>query len=346
MKKRLIAYHLPQFHEIKENNEWWGEGYTEWTAVKNWKPYFKGHQLRKPSEELGYYDLSDPQVLEKQYEIASNYGLEGFCFWTYWFGNGEMLLEKPLEHLLLPNSKVKYCFAWANHSWWDKSTWRLLKEQKYLGKEDYISFYKTLSPHFNNPNYIKKDNKLLLSIFMPQDIPDLELFIDTLNKLAIADGFNGFYFISDQCLDEVRNKNLFDAYMHSTAMFRNRNIFQKIIERLVRYHSWTFLGPVKYSYKKMMKDIYKDLSKIPNFIPSIFTGWDTTARHGNRGVILKDFDVQSFDNHVKEVFDLNINNEFIFVKSWNEWAEGNILEPDDIFGNELLEVIKKANTAN
>ena len=92
--------------------------------------------------------------------------------------------------------------------------------------------------------------------------------------------------------------------------------------------------------------MYKDLSKIPNFIPSIFTGWDTTARHCNRGVVLKDFDVQSFDNHVKEVFDLNIDNEFIFVKSWNEWAEGNILEPDDIFGNELLEVIKKANTAN
>lgn len=345
MNKRLIAYHLPQFHEIKENNEWWGEGYTEWIALKNWKPYFKNHKLRKPTS-LGYYDLLNPEVLEKQYEIASNYGLEGFCFWTYWFGAGDRLLEKPLEHLLLPESKVKYCFAWANHSWWDKSTWRLLKEQKYLGKEDYISFYKTLSPHFNNPNYIKKDNKLLLSIFMPQDIPDLELFIDTLNKLAIADGFNGFYFISDQCLDEIRNKNLFDAYMHSTAMFRNRNIFQKIIERLVRYHSCTFLGPIKYSYKKMMTDMYKDLSKISNFIPSIFTGWDTTARHGNRGVVLKDFDVQSFDNHVKEVFNLNINNEFIFVKSWNEWAEGNVLEPDDIFGNELLEVIKKANTGN
>ena len=204
MKKRLIAYHLPQFHEIKENNEWWGEGYTEWTAVKNWKPYFKGHQLRKPSDELGYYDLSDPQVLEKQYEIASNYGLEGFCFWTYWFGNGEMLLEKPLEHLLLPNSKVKYCFAWANHSWWDKSTWRLLKEQKYLGKEDYINFYKTLSPHFNNPNYIKKDNKLLLSIFMPQDIPDIEVFMNTLNNLAMKDGYDGFFFIADHFAPEPK----------------------------------------------------------------------------------------------------------------------------------------------
>lgn len=344
MKKRLIAYHLPQFHEVKENNEWWGEGYTEWTALKKWKPYFKGHQLRKPTEELGYYDLLNPEILEKQYDIASSYGLEGFCFWTYWFGAGERLLEKPLENLLLPSNKVKYCFAWANHSWWDKSTWRLLKEQKYLGEEDYISFYKTLSPHFNNQNYLKKDNKLLLSIFMPQDIPDLELFTSTLNKLAINDGFDGFYFISDQCTEVVKNLKLFNAYMHSPAMFRNRNILQKILERLIRYYSWTFIGPMKYSYNKMMFGIYNDLAKISDFIPIIFTGWDTTARHSKRGVVLDGFNEESFEKHVKEVFDLNTKNEFIFIKSWNEWAEGNVLEPDDIFKYKLLEIINKYNS--
>lgn len=343
MKKRLIAYHLPQFHEIKENNEWWGEGYTEWTAVKNWKPYFKGHQLRKPSEELGYYDLSDPQVLEKQYEIASNYGLEGFCFWTYWFGNGEMLLEKPLEHLLLPNSKVKYCFAWANHSWWDKSTWRLLKEQKYLGKEDYINFYNTFSKHFNNPNYIKIDNKLVLTIFLPEDIPDLEIFMSTFNELAQKDGFNGFYFISNHSTKKTFSKNLFDAYMNNNALFDNRNIFQKVIERLVRKYSWTFLGPIKYSYPKMVKNLYIKKCKNDNFIPSIFAGWDTTARHKKKGVILTGFSDKSFDTHVKNIFSLNSSNDFIFIKSWNEWAEGNVLEPDDIFGTKLLNIIKKLN---
>lgn len=343
MKKRLIAYHLPQFHEIKENNEWWGEGYTEWTAVKNWKPYFKGHALRKPSDELGYYDLSDPQILEKQYEIASNYGLEGFCFWTYWFGNGERLLEKPLEHLLLPNSKVKYCFAWANHSWWDKSTWRLLKEQKYLGKDDYINFYKTLSPHFNNPNYIKKDNKLLLSIFMPQDIPDLEVFFNTLNELAKQDGFDGFYFISDRVTNDANKNKLFDALMNSPAMFNNRNIFQKILGRLIQFHKFTFFGPMKYSYPKMMKNLYNNLPKSYNFIPIIFTGWDTTPRHKKKGVMMVDFNARTFENHVKDIFELNCKNDFIFIKSWNEWAEGNVLEPDDIFGTKLLNIIKKLN---
>jgi len=343
MKKRLIAYYLPQFHEIKENNEWWGQGYTEWTAVKNWKPYFKGHILRKPDNNLGYYNLTDSKVLEKQYEIASNYGIEGFCFWTYWFGNGERLLEKPLDHLLLPNSKVKYCLAWANHSWFDKSKWELLKEQKYLGVDDYINFYKALSPHFNNPNYIKHNNKLLLTIFMPQDIPDLALFMNTLNKLAIEDGFNGFYFISDQCTENIKKMNLFDAYMHSPAVFKNRNLFQKILERLIRYHSWTLFGPMKYSYPKMMLGIYDDISKVSSFIPTIFAGWDTTPRHDKRGVLMTNFNIETFKHHIQEIFKLNTQNEFIFIKSWNEWAEGNVLEPDDIFENKLLEVIMQEN---
>ena len=349
MKKRLIAYHLPQFHEIKENNEWWGEGYTEWTAVKNWKPYFKGHQLRKPSEELGYYDLSNPQVLEKQYEIASNYGLEGFCFWTYWFGNGEMLLEKPLEHLLLPNSKVKYCFAWANHSWWDKSTWRLLKEQKYLGKEDYINFYKTLSPHFNNPNYIKKDNKLVLVIYESQDIPDLNVFMDTFNKLAIEDGYDGFFFIADHFAPEPKYLSkkeiidIFDSYMCTNYPFKNRSILKKIIGRLIRWYSWTFLGPDSFSYPKLMKNIFKKEYGDKKFIPMIFTGWDSTPRHKKRGIVTRNFNEKTFEEHARYIFEFNNKNDFVFIKSWNEWAEGNVLEPDDIFGTKLLNIIKKLN---
>lgn len=343
LKKRLIAYYLPQFHEIEENNKWWGQGYTEWTALKNWKPYFKGHTLRKPAKELGYYNLNDSTILEKQYEIASSHGIEGFCFWTYWFGGGERLLEKPLEHLLLPNSKVKYCLAWANHSWWDKSKWKLLKEQKYLGEEDYFNFYKTFSKHFNNPNYIKIDNKLVLTIFMPEDIPDLKLFMDIFNKLAQEDGYTGFYFISNLYREKIKNTNLFDAYMSADALFNNRNLFEKIKERMVRRYSWTFFGPIKYSYTKLSLGMYKNLSKIPNFIPYIFTGWDTTARHGKRGVVLTDFNTQTFKKHVDEVFDLNCSNEFIFIKSWNEWAEGNILEPDSIFDKKLLSIIKEKN---
>lgn len=343
MKKRLIAYHLPQFHEIKENNEWWGDGYTEWTALKNWNSYFKGHSLRKPFGELGYYDLSEPKILEKQYEVASSYGVEGFCFWTYWFGAGERLLEKPLEHLLLPDSKVKYCFAWANHSWFDKSNWRLLKEQKYLGGEDYELFYNTNKAHFNNSNYIKKDNKLVLSIFRPQDIPDLQVFMEILNTKAKDDGYNGFYFISDQYQKEITNKKIFDAYMNSNALFNNRNLFQKIVEKLVRKYSWTFLGPVRYSYPKMMAHLFEKNKENVKFIPSIFPGWDTTPRHKKQGVVFEDFNQDTFFEHVQHVFSLKTTNEFIFIKSWNEWAEGNTLEPDNIFNSDLLKIVKHFN---
>lgn len=339
--KRLIAYHLPQFHEIKENNEWWGDGYTEWTAIKSWKPYFKNHQIRKPLKELGYYNLLNSEVIENQYKKASSYGIEGFCFWLYWFGNSEKLLEKPLENLLLADSKVKYCFAWANHSWYDKSNWRLLKEQKYLGEDDYKLFYNTYSKHFNNSNYITNNNKLVLTIFKPQDIPDLKLFIDTLNNCAKEEGFDGFYFISDQHKSNL-NEPL-DAYMNSNALFQNRSLFQKIIEKLVRKYSWTFLGPVKYSYPKMMSNLFLNDSQNPDFIPSIFTGWDTTPRHRKRGVVFKNFNKTNFQKHVVDIFNLKTENNFVFIKSWNEWAEGNLLEPDDIFAYDLLQIIKESN---
>lgn len=342
MKKRLIAYHLPQFHQIKENDLWWGEGYTEWTAIQKWVPYFKGHLLRKP-ERLGYYDLRTPEVLEEQYKIASSHGIEGFCFWSYWFGEGERLLEKPLENLLVPTSQVKYCFAWANHSWIDKSNGRLLKQQNYLGEEDYKKFFQVMLPHFRNPNYIKKDNKLVFCIFMPQDIPDFDVFYAVWNKLIQKEGYDGFYFIGDRISSKLKYKSLFDAFMQSSTMFANRNIFHKILDRLIRSYSWTFLGPMKYSYKKMMKNLYTDLYKSDNFIPTIFSGWDSTPRHAKRGVVLYDFNLDSFRKHVKDIFALHTKNEFIFIKSWNEWAEGNILEPDDIFKDSLLKVIKTIN---
>lgn len=345
MKKRLIAYHLPQFHEIKENNEWWGEGYTEWTALNNWRPAFNEHTLRKPGE-LGYYDLSDPNILEKQYEMASQYGIEGFCFWTYWFGAGERLLERPLEHLLLPKSKIKYCLAWANHTWYDKSNWRLLKEQKYLGKEDYVRFFETMLPHFKNPNYIRKDNKIVFTVFMPQDVPDFDIFANTWNELIKKEGFDGFYFIGDQINKKLKFSNHFDAFMHSPAIFTTRSVLQKIIDRLVRIHSWTFFGPIKYSYPKRVRGMYKKFYQADNFIPSIFSGWDSTARHGKRGIVLEDFNEQTFRDHVDEIFALNTKNEFIFIKSWNEWAEGNLLEPDDILGDSLLHIIKNANSSS
>ncbi|MFZ3231102.1 MAG: glycoside hydrolase family 99-like domain-containing protein [Pseudobdellovibrio sp.] len=346
-KKRVIAYYLPQFHQIPENDKWWGVGYTEWTAIRKWKPCFSGHSIRTPqSTALGYYNLLDLSVMQSQFKVANKHNIEGFCFWTYWFGSEERLLEKPLNLLLSGPNDVKYCIAWANHSWFDKSTWTMLKQQNYLGVADYILFFNAMLPHFKNKNYILDSNRPVVSIFMVKDIPDFELFVTTWNNLAKQAGFDGIFFISDQYDPNFKYNHLLSGFSHSPEMFKNRNLFQKVLERLIRYYSWTWIGPMRYSYSKMMKNLFLDFVTVDHFIPTLFSGWDTTPRHGKRGVVLTGFDKVSFANHVKEIFSLKFNSNYIFIKSWNEWAEGNVLEPDDQFGDDLLRVIKEANQKN
>ncbi len=344
MSRKVIAYYLPQFHQIPENDKWWGFGYTEWTALKKWKSCFEGHQIRKPDEKkIGYYNLLNLDVIKKQYELAEKYNITGFCFWAYWFGGGARLLEKPLDLLLSQNNKIRYCVAWANHSWFDKSTWTMLQKQHYLGKEDYTYFFYTFLPHFKNPNYILDDGRPVFSLFMIQDIPDFQLYIETWNALAIKEGFRGMFFISDQYVPNFQFNHLLSGFSHSPQMFKNRNFFQKILERLIRYHSWHFLGPMKYSYPRMMKNLFNEFINVEKFIPTIFCGWDTTPRHGRRGVVLRYFNPTHFLTHVREIFSTQFKSQYVFVKSWNEWAEGNVLEPDHIHGEEYLAIMKKEN---
>ncbi|NDO80329.1 hypothetical protein CJP72_05925 [Citrobacter sp. NCU1] len=340
MNKKIIAYYLPQFHEVAENNKWWGVGFTEWTLLKRAKKYYSKQVIRKPTT-LGYYDLSDPEVIEKQFSYAKEHGVSAFCLWTYWFGNGDMLLQKPLENILKYNSNVKYCIAWANHTWWNKTLGRLLKEQKYLGENDYESFFKYMLPHFKSDNYYKVKNKPLVTIFDPKSIPDLGGFISLWNKLAIQNGLDGIYFIAEQMNEERPELKYFDAYLDSSRMFENRSFIQKVREKLVRRHNFTFLGPIKYKYSDMIEGKWRNKNpKSSKEIPVIFAGWDTTVRHGNKGVILDRFSCENFRENVNGALNYNKNQQFVFLKSWNEWAEGNTVEPDDYFGEDLAGIIK------
>ena len=334
---------MPQFHQIPENDKWWGTGYTEWTAIKNWKPSFDGHTIRKPSDELGYYKLDNLNTIQQQFNLAKKYDIEGFCIWSYWFGGGVRLLEKPMDLLLAQPNDVKYCIAWANHSWFDKSTWTMLQKQNYLGEKDYAEFFNQMLPHFKNKNYILDSNRPVVSIFMAKDIPDFEVFISSWNKLAVLNGFSGIFFISDQFDPNFKFNHLFQGFSHSPELFRNRNVFQKIIERLIRYHSWHFLGPMKYSYEKLMENLFSKFLSIDKFIPTVFTGWDTTPRHGKRGVVMTGFTPATFTKHVRQICDQNFKSDYIFVKSWNEWAEGNTLEPDQQYGEEFLKILQQCN---
>lgn len=335
----LIAYYLPQFHRVKENDEWWGDGFTEWTALNNANSYFSSQKIRFPTE-LGQYDLLDPSVLANQYALASKYGIDAFCIWSYWFGNGEVLLEKPLQLILDHKIPVKYCIAWANHSWFNKTKGLLLKEQKYLGAQDYIKFYQYIREHVLSDNYYKIDGRPVFTIYDPKSIPDLFEFISTFNRLAIEDGFSGMYFIAESTDSAETYINSFDAYLNSQQMYGFRNTYQKIKEKLVRKYRLGFLGPIKYSYKDMAEYINnKTIGE--KEIPVIFSGWDTTIRHKKFGVYFDDFTLNNFSVHVKSSFSKKNKHGITFIKSWNEWAEGNVIEPDSVFDKSLLDAICK-----
>lgn len=336
----ILSYYLPQFHEVEENNLWWGKGFTEWTKVNEAISYFENHNIRKPIEPLGQYNLLDIDVIEKQYSIAKSHGIDGFMIWNYWFGNNEKILEKPLEIIHKTKAKVKYCLAWANHSWLNKSKGVLLKEQQYLGEKDYIDYFNYLVDFFKSDQYIKINNKPIFTIFRPQDIKDLDIFLEVFNSLAKKHGFDGVYWIAENTDINALYVQKFDKYLNSSDFLALRK-YKKITYLVEIVNNFTKgrlkLGPFIYSYKKMV-DMDRQFLSSCKEIPVIFTGWDTSIRHSTNGIILKDFDINSFEYHVNKK--LELSTDFIIVKSWNEWAEGNILEPDNLLGDNLLKTIK------
>lgn len=341
-----LAFYLPQFHEIEENNQWWGKGFTEWVHLNQAKKYFDWQEIRKPIPPFGEYNLLNPEVLEWQASTAKKYGIDGFMVFDYWFGAGKTLLEKPMQMVLDKQLDFDYCLCWANHTWYNKRENILLLQQQYLGAADYTSYFNRLLPHFQSSHYIKIDNKPVFAIFNPKEIPDLDVFIDTFRSLAIQAGFNGLYLIAEQTDNSAEHARYFDAYTKSNNIFKGRNrdnFLSYLKEKLTRKFGCTQLGPFYYNYHNLVvsNSINTDDEK---YIPAVLTGWDTSPRHQKRGTILKGFDLLEFKNHlmqIKNVLDKrNLKNQVILIKSWNEWAEGNLLEPDNIFGYQLLEAYR------
>ena len=193
---RFIAFYLPQFHPTPENDEWWGKGFTEWKNVVKARPLFRGHEQPKIPSDLGFYDLRVPEVREEQARLAKEAGIEAFCYWHYWFGNGKRLLERPFNEVLESGKPdFPFCLAWANHSWykklWDPNAPKkdiLLAEQTYPGVEDYVNHFKTLLPAFKDKRYLKVDGKLFFVLYSINDFKDVSLFINTWRTLAKENG--------------------------------------------------------------------------------------------------------------------------------------------------------------
>lgn len=341
-----LAFYLPQFHEIEENNQWWGKGFTEWVHLNQAKQYFDWQAIRKPIQPLSEYSLLNPEVMEWQTKIAKEYGIDGFLVFDYWFGAGKTLLDKPMKLALEKQLNFDYCLCWANHSWFNKRENILLQKQQYLGEADYTAYFYRLLPHFQSNHYLKIDNKPIFAIFNPSEIPDLSIFIDIFQKLAIKSGFQGLFLIAENTDKTSSHAIHFDAYTRSNHIFKRRrqdNFFSYIKEKMTRKMGCTKLGPFCYDYRNLVINQYH-MEPDEKYIPSVFTGWDTTPRHRRRGTILRGFNIFTFRDHLKKIREiLNLrqnNNQIVLIKSWNEWAEGNLMEPDSVFGYSLLEAYR------
>lgn len=346
-KERIIAFYLPQYHPIPENDRWWGKGFTEWTNVGKAKPLFKGHDQPKVPSDLGYYDLRISEVREEQAIMAKKAGIEGFCYWHYWFGNGKRLLEKPFNEVLESGKPdFPFCLGWANHSWkaknWNASAHRgndkLLIKQEYPGEEDYINHFNFLLKAFTDNRYIKVDDKPLFLIWDASDIPDFTYLSNLWNNLAIQNGLKGIYFISycsntkavetslKMGYDAVTLDLMFDSYWWSSD-YKIQKWSYYLYSKLFKSLPY----PRLINYKKYMQYCLSSYSLLPKeVIPCILPNYDHTPRSGKNGYVLVDTSAELFGTLLHETLKMvhSKENNLIFIKSWNEWGEGNYLEPD------------------
>jgi len=354
---KLIAFHLPQFHPIPENNEWWGNGFTEWTNVSKAKPLFKGHHQPNIPADLGFYDLRIEESRIGQAELAREYGITGFCFWHYWFA-GKRILEKPFNEILKTGKPdFPFCLGWANASWtgiWYGAKDRMLIEQTYPGKEDFIKHFYEVLPAFRDNRYITYKNRPIFVIHRAVDIPDSILFTETWRELASKEGLPGIHFVANLRTKDSYfdfEKNGYDAciWENPTKMIALSNqkskIKNQILERVRgKLNKKLNIGPVVYEYRDVINYAFDEKEKINNNYPCVCPNWDNTPRSGRNGLVLQGSTPELFEKHFINAIDIVRSkpeeDRFIFIKSWNEWAEGNYLEPDLRFGRKYLEVIK------
>ena len=351
MKSRIkpIAIHLPQFHPFAENDEWWGKGFTEWTNVTKAQPLFQGHYQPHLPADLGFYDLRLEEARLAQIELAKAYGIYGFCYYHYWF-NGKRLMHEPLDRMLNnPKEDFPFMLCWANENWsrtWDGENNQVLIAQEYSEKDHVAHANFLCSSFFKDNRYIKINNKPVFVFYKAKLIPKLTETIKIWRNVVKAHGFEDIYLLCmDNFIDKPAEYYGFDGAIHFHPDYRYLkrswpNIFAKLLHKLnikksikYRHHYQTFN-----SYVDTVMNTNKQISK--NVFSGITPGWDNTARKKNNGIILDCSTPEKFRLWLKHTIN-NSNDEFLFVNAWNEWAEGNHLEPCQKWGKKYLEVIKE-----
>ncbi len=344
---KALAFYLPQFHTFKENDQWWGKGFTEWTNTKKSVPRYDGHyQPREPHDDIGYYTLDNAETIRKQVTLAKQHGIYGFCFYYYWF-SGKRLMEKPVD-ILLKNKDINFpfCLCWANENWtrtWDGLNKNILIEQKYQAN-DPENFILSLKKYIEDPRYIKVDGKPVILIYAPDSIPDYETTVYRWRETARNCGIGEILIWSKNNIfdHEFKNSSFVDAEFDfaPTGCSFSDAIIEQSSEREV------------FNYEKAVDNCYKNklyYSHYPvkPFYYSCTMGWDNSARRQKGYCVLSEYSPQKFYEWLRLIIEetkrrFSPDQRFIFINAWNEWAEGVYLEPDKKYGYTNINTAAKA----
>ncbi len=358
---KLFAFFLPQFHEIPENDEWWGKGFTEWTNVRKAQPLFKGHV--QPLHPLGgnYYDLLDIETVKWQTRLMQDYRVDGLIYYHYYFC-GKKLLEKPAENLLAhPEIPQNFFFCWANHDWnraW-KGSREVLQKQTYGGPKEWEEHFRYLLPFFKDSRYEKKDGCPLLMVFDP-GFPEKKELFSYFEKRCKEEGFGGLYLIetfSGAAYPDEFAEFAANAAAQTKALFLreptvSRGIYWRTLKNLplrVYCHFKAMADPANTPFHVLKGDdlIKQELAKEPfdgSVVHGVHFGFDNTSRHGKRGYVITPPSREMFE----KLMDRLAGEEYVFLNAWNEWAESMTVEPTEEYGHSFLEWIRdwKEKTEN
>ncbi len=357
---RPIAIYLPQFHPVPENDEWWGKGFTEWRNVTKAVPRFKDHYQPHLPADLGFYDLRVHQTLIDQATLAKENGVHGFCFYHYWF-NGKRMLERPLEEMLEKGTPdFPFCLCWANENWtrrWDGRDQEVLLKQEYSEQDD-ITHMRMLKKYFSDPRYIRVDGKPVFIVYRPSLFPDIKKTAERWRTECRENGTGEIYLAFMQSFGNFRDPMEigFDAAIEFQPNFSALPKPKTVAEGVAKLFS-TFKAAEGFSKSDNVKDqvfIYEEVVKKMlarpkppyKLFPGVFPMWDNSARRSNGATIIHNSTPQKYGEWLAEVKrnfkPYSKDENFIFINAWNEWAEGNHIEPCRKWGKAYLEATKKA----
>jgi hypothetical protein len=340
-KAKALAFYLPQYHPIPENDEWWGKGFTEWLNVTKARPLFPGHYQPHVPGELGYYDLRVPEVREAQAELARGHGLSGFVYYHYWF-HGRRLLERPFEEVLASGSPdFPFALCWANEEWtrnWDGQSGRLLIPQEHSDQDD-LDHIRWLCQAFADDRYIKIDGKPLMLVYRPLLLPNARRTTDLWRTEAQKFGFPDLY------LSWVEGWGRPPEGPEAFGFDATVGFMPPATERL-----FTPLDSVRghqvLDYVSAYESVLQESSPAWKRFPSVMVGWDNTGRRPRGATIFDGATPEAYarwlEATVASLADVREEERYLFILAWNEWAEGNHLEPDQRYGRAFLEATRGA----